>query len=683
VVPEKIRNVVLVGHGGSGKTSLAEGLLNVAGVTTRLGRVEDGNTVTDFDPEEVDRQISLNLAVAPFEWRDYKINLIDAPGYADFIGEVRAALRAADLALFVVSAVDGVEVQTELIWRMAEEEGLARAVFVSKLDRDRASYPRVLEQLRSLFGTGIAPLQVPVGSEAELRGVVGIVANEAFLYEPGELRGTAAAVPDELKDQIEEVRTALVEAAVETDDQLLERYLEGEEPTTDELIGALRAGVATGATIPVLCGSATKGVGIDRLADFMVDFAPAPTQRATPPLEEGDGLVADPSGPTVAYVFKTLSDPYVGRISLFRMFSGTVRTDQELENPVRGITGRLHNLFAMRGKETLHVDEVPAGDIAAVAKLETTLSGDTLRSPGTSTVIRPVHMPPPVMSLAVRPKTTADEEKLSTALQRQADEDPSLLVERRSDTHQTVISGMGDTHLDVTVTRLARKFGVEVDTSTPVVPYRETITAAAEGEGKHKKQTGGRGQFGVAFVRFEPLTRGSGYEFVDRIVGGAIPRQYIPAVNKGIQEALERGITAGFPVVDIRATVFDGKYHSVDSDELSFKMAGIMALRAAGPDLRPVLLEPVMKATIRVPEDFMGDVIGDLNAKRGRVLGMDADGDLRVVTAEVPMAEMQRYAIDLRSMTGGRGSFQMEFDHYAEVPPHETQKVIAAAKKEE
>ncbi|MDP8958347.1 MAG: elongation factor G [Actinomycetota bacterium] len=681
MVPDEIRNVVLVGHGGSGKTSLAEALLHTAGVTNRRGRVEDGNTVTDFDPEEVARQISLGLAMAPFEWRGHRVNLIDTPGFADFIGDVRAALRVSDLALFVVSGVDGVEVQTELIWRLAEEEGVARAIFISKLDRDRSSYARVLEELRTVFGTGIAPLEVPVGSESGLRGVVGIVANEAFLYGDGNSRGTPAPVPDDLKDQIEEVRTSLVESVVETDDELLERYLEGQEPSAEELMRAMRSGIAAGSTVPVLCGSAGLDVGLDRLADFLVDFGPAPTQRPSPPLLQGEALAADPDGPTVAYVFKTAADPYVGRISLFRVFSGTVRPDQELENPARGVTGRMHNIFAMRGKETLEAEEVVAGDIAAVGKLESTLSGDTLRSPGSPVLIRPVEMPRPVMSLAVSPKTTSDEEKLSTALQRLADEDPSLVVERRSDTHQTVISGMGDTHLDVSVARLARKFGVDVSTSMPIVPYRETIGAAAEAEGKHKKQSGGRGQYGIANVRFEPLERGSGYEFVDQIVGGSIPRQYIPAVDKGIQEALERGIVAGYPVVDMRAVLFDGKYHSVDSDEFSFKMAGIMAVRAAGERLRPVLLEPIVKATIRVPEDYMGDVIGDINAKRGRVLGMDSEGHLRVVTAQVPLAEMQRYAIDLRSITGGRGSFEMEFDHYAEVPHNEAQRVIAAARK--
>ncbi|MFQ5948764.1 MAG: elongation factor G [Acidimicrobiia bacterium] len=681
--PETMRNVVLVGHGGSGKTSLAEALLHVGGATTRLGRVEDGNTVTDFEPEEVARSSSVSLALAPLTWDGHKINLIDTPGYTDFIGEVRAALRAADMALFVVSGVDGVEVQTEMIWRIAEEEGIARAFFVNKLDRERSSLTRTLEQLQDVFGTGVAPLHVPVGAEADLTGVADIITNEAHLYEGGVKSGSAAPVPDDVKGRVDKVRTALVEAAVEGDDELLERYLEGEEPTTAELARAMRAGVISGATSPVLCGSATTLVGVDRLAQFLVEYAPTPAERPTPPLGEGEDLPEEGAGQVVAYVFKTLADPYVGRISLFRVFRGTVEADVELENPARGTVGRMHNVFHMRGKEHEDTSRVDSGDIAAVAKLESTVSGDTLRTRGSAVRIEPVRMPSPVMSLAVHPKSAQDEEKLSTALQKAADEDPTLEVERRTDTKETVISGLGDGHLEVTVARLSRRYGVEVDTSLPKIPYRETIRQGGQAEGKHKKQSGGRGQFGVAFVRFAPLSPGAGYEFIDEVKGGAIPRQFIPAVKKGVQEALGRGIRAGYPVVDISATVYDGKYHSVDSDELSFRMAGIQAVRAAADQLGSVLLEPIMKVLIRVPEDHMGDVIGDINAKRGKVLGMDSDGYLRVVTAEVPLAEMQRYTIDLRSITGGRGSFEMEFDHYEEAPPQEVQKVIEAARQDD
>ena len=582
--PDRIRNVVLVGHSGSGKTALAEALLHTAGVTTRMGRIEDGNTVADFEPEEVTRQSSIGLAMAPFEYQGHKINLIDTPGYADFIGEVRAALRAADLALFVVSGVDGVEVQHEAIWRIAGEEGLARAVFINKLDRERSSHGRTVNQLEEIFGTGIAPLQVPIGTEHELSGVANVVGAEAYTYSGG-LTGTKTAVPDSVKEQVEELHISLVEAVVESDDALLEAYFEGVEPPGDQLIAAMHKGMIDGSTFPVLCGSATSLIGIDRLAQFIVDYGPRPDERRTPPLDEGEGV---PEGATAVYVFKTMADPYVGRISLFRVFSGTVKVDVDLENPRVGATGRMHNVFMMRGKDHHDTTDIITGDIAAVAKLESTISGNTLRTPGAPITFTPVAMPRPAMSLAVFPRSQHDEEKLSTALQKAADEDPTLIMERRVDTNQTVISGLGDAHLEVAVARLARRYGVEVDTAPPKIAYRETIRGNADVEGKHKKQSGGRGQFGVAMVRFEPLPPvdgDHGYEFVDAIKGGSIPRQYIPAVDKGIQEALGRGMVAGYPVVGVRATVYDGKYHSVDSDELSFRMAGIMAVREAGQKL--------------------------------------------------------------------------------------------------
>jgi elongation factor G len=683
VVPEKIRNVVLVGHGGSGKTSLAEALLFTAGVTTRAGRVEDGNTVTDFEPEEIERQISLSVALASFTWKDHKVNIIDAPGYAGFLGDAGSALRAADLALFVVSGVDGVEVQTEILWELAAEEGIPRAVFINKLDRERSSFARTLAELQEAFGKRIAPVHLPIGSEHDLTGLVRIVSNRGHTYSEGNPVGSPSEPPADLADTVREIHTALVESVVETDDELMEKYFEGEEPSRQQMVEVIHQGMLDREVFPVLVGSASGLIGVDTLADFLIDFGPNPLEHATPPLTAGDGFAVDPNGPAVAYVFKTISDPYVGRVSLFRVFSGSIKADDELEQAGHSGRVRMHNLFFMQGKDHHDAPEVVTGDIAAVAKLESVVAGDTLRSPGSSVRIAPVPFPKPIMSLAVFPKAAQDEEKLSTALSKISEEDPSLGVERRAETKETVLSGLGDTHLDVTVARLARKYGVEVDTAVPTVPYRETFTASAEAEGKHKKQSGGRGQFGVAFVKFEPLPRGSGYEFVDGIKGGSIPRQYIPAVDKGIQEGLQRGVLAGYPTIDVRATVFDGKYHSVDSDELSFRMAGILAVRAAAALLGAVLLEPIVKASIRVPEEYMGDVIGDLNAKRGRVLGMDSDGRLRVVTAEVPLAEMQRYAIDLRSITGGRGTFEMEFDHYQEMPHNEAEKVIAAAKRDD
>lgn len=677
MVPERIRNVVLVGHGGSGKTSLAEALLFAAGSTTRVGRVEDGNTVMDHEPEEVERGISLSLGVASVPWKDHKINLLDTPGYADFVGEARAALRAADLALFVVSAVDGVEVQTEILWRAAGDEGIPRAVFVNKLDRERANFARTLDELREAFGKRIAPVQVPVGAETSLEGITRVVSNRTYRYNEGDPHG--APSDDGNGELAAEVRQALVEAVVETDDAMLEAYFDGEEPEPDQIVTAVHNGMLEGEIFPVLCGSATQLVGIDALADFITDFGPRPLEHAAPPLQSGELGVLGNDGPVIAYVFKTLSDPYVGRISFFRVFTGTLRLDDELEVAGRGVRGRMHNLFFMQGKEHNEAREVAAGDIAAIAKFEAAHAGDTLRTAGTDVVIVPVAYPAPVMAVAVNPHTAQDEEKLSTALQRILEEDPTLQVERRPETRETLLTGLGDSHLEVTLARIARKFGVGVDTATPKVPYREAITRPAQAEGKHKKQTGGRGQFGVAFVKFEPRERGNGYEFVDDVKGGSIPRQFIPAVDRGIKEALERGILAGYPVTDVRAAVFDGKYHSVDSDELSFRMAGIQAVRTAAPDLGAVLLEPIMRLRISVPEEHMGDVMGDINARRGKVLGMDSDGTMRIVTAEVPMGEVQRYAIDLRSMTHGRGVFEIDFDHYAEMPGNEAQKVIAAS----
>jgi len=672
---DQIRNVVLVGHSGSGKTALAEALLFAAGATTRAGTVEDGNTVTDFEPEEISRGSSVSLAMAPFMWNGHKINIIDTPGLSDFTGEMRAALRAADLALFLVSGVDGVEVQTEAAWRMAGDEGIARAIFVSKLDRERSSFARTVEQLKQTFGTAVAPLQVPIGAEANLSGVANLVGGKAYTYSGGP-EATEGSFPDSVQAEAGSLRTALVEAVVETDDELLEKYFEGIEPSGEQLIAGMHAGMVAGTAFPVLCGSATALIGIDRLARFIVEYGPRPSERPIPPLTQGEHL---PDSGVVAYVFKTMSDPYVGRISLFRVFQGDVDIDLDLENRRVGAKGRMHNVFTMRGKEHEDVKRVGDGDIAAVSKLERTLAGDTLATPGIGVTIAPMEMPKPTMSYAVFPKTQHDEEKLSTALARSVEDDPTLEVQRNAATNQTVLSGLGDAHLEVAIARLATRHGVEVDTALPKIPYRETIRGRADVEGKHKKQSGGRGQFGVAFVKFEPNTPGMGYEFINEVKGGSIPRQYIPAVDKGIKEALERGLAAGYPVVDIKASVYDGKYHSVDSDEMSFKMAGIMAVREAAPKLKVVLLEPVMKVTVRVPADLMGDVIGDLNSKRGKVLGMDSDGGLRVVSAEVPLAEMQRYSIDLRSITHGRGSFEMELDHYDEAPPQEAQKVIAAA----
>lgn len=673
VPPEKIRNVALVGHGGTGKTTLAEALLFESGATSRIGRVEDGTTVCDFDPEEQKRAISLSLALAPIEWKDHKINLIDTPGYADFEGETLAALRVVDLAVFVVSAVEGVEVQHERLWHAAASLGLPRMIFVNKLDRERASFQRTLEQLRSRFGAGVAPLELPIGEEASFTGIADLLSDKAYVYRDG--TATVGDIPDEMEALEHEVHDNLVEGIVVADDTLLERYLEGEVPSLDELEHTLAVGVDDASVFPVICGSATARVGIDRLADFVCEIGPSPLDRPPVEVRAGESMIevkVDPSGDPLAFVFKTVADPYVGHLSLFKVLSGTVKPDEHLNNVRSATDERLHGLFTLRGRDHIEVANIPAGDIGAVAKLTATRTGDTLAPKGTPVVIPSIEWPEPVLAVAVKAKTQADEDKLANALHRLTDEDPALSIARNDETHQTLLRGMGETHLQITLEKLERKFGVSVTTDDVRVPYRETISTDAEAEGKYKKQTGGHGQFGVANLRVTPLDRGSGFHFEDKIVGGAIPRQYIPAVEKGIQETMADGGVFGFPVVDVKVTVYDGKYHPVDSSEMSFKMAGRVGFKEAMAKAQPVILEPVSVLEVTVPNDLQGDVMGDLNSRRARVQGTELadDRDYTTIVALVPTAEIQRYAIDLRSRTGGRGWFKADHDHYDVLPQH-------------
>jgi elongation factor G len=660
---EKIRNIALVGHGGAGKTSLAEALLFSAGVIPRLGKVEDGSTVTDFDPEEARRGISVSLAMAPFEHAGHKVNVIDTPGYADFLGDVAAALRAADLAVFVVSAVEGVEVQTEAVWRMCDELGLPRCVFVNKLDRERASFSRTLDQLKEKFGQGVAPLELPIGEESSFRGVVDLLDDHAVIYTEG--KAQEGAIPPDMEVEEHSVHDALVEGIVVGDDALMERYLADESIPYDELAHALADGIATGSVYPVLCGSATKLIGVDRLATFVCDEGPAP---------------AAADGAPVAFVFKTIVDPYVGHVNLFKVLQGTVKTDAALVNGRTVHEEKLHQLSVMRGKEQESVPEVPPGDIAAVAKLTGTTTGDVLGTRGAGLDVEPFEPPAPVLAIAIRAKAKGDEDKLANALHRLLDEDPALKLERNAETHQTLLWGQGEAHVGIALDRLKRKLGVEVETEDVKVPYRETITATAEAEGKYKKQTGGHGQFGVASVRVEPLERGAGFEFVDKIVGGAIPRQFIPAVEKGVQETMEQGGVFGFPVVDVRVTCLDGKYHSVDSSEMSFKMAGSIGFKDAMAKAQPILLEPVSELVVTAPESVQGEILGDLNSKRGRIQGSASIGNGEVeIVAFVPTSEVLRYAIDLRSVTGGRGRFRISHSHYDPVPAHLVDKIRGGA----
>jgi elongation factor G len=680
--PTQIRNVALVGHNGAGKTTLAEALSFATGAIARQGRVEDGSTVSDYEPEETKRHLSLSLALAPVVVGEVKINVIDTPGYADFFGEVRAALSVADLAVVVVSAVEGVEAQTEAVWRQAAELGLPRLVFINKLDRDRADFDRTLADLQEHFGAGIAPLELPVGQESAFRGIADLLTDEAMLYAEGSRQPAPAPIPEELADREHAVREQLVEGIVVGDDALMERYLDGDVPSIEELEATLATGVADGVVFPVVIGSAATGVGIDRLASLIAEIGPSPDRRPPAVVTAGPStqeVRPDPDGQPLARVFKTISDPYVGKISLLRVLSGTVRPDTVLVNSRSHADERLHVLHLLRGKESEVMSEAQAGDIVAVPKLSDTATGDTLAPKGTPVVAAAPGPEPNVLAIAIRPKSKGDEDKLMTGLHRLQEEDPGLVVERIDETHQTLLRGTGETHLLISCERLQRKFSVEVETEDVLIPYRETITKTAEAEGKYKKQTGGHGQFGVADIRVGPLERGEGFHFHDQVVGGAIPKQYIPAVEKGVLEAMTQGGHYGYPVVDVQVTCYDGKFHSVDSSEMSFKMAGSIAFKEAIEKAGPVLLEPISRVAVTMPPAMQGDVLGDLNSRRGRVQGTDTvEGGWQEITALVPTAEIQRYAVDLRSLTGGRGRFRAEYDHYDVVPSNLVDRLVKA-----
>ncbi len=681
----QIRNVLLVGHGGAGKTTLAEALLHLGGAVTRMGTVEDGNTTSDFEPEETKRQISVSLAMTPIEWRDVKVNILDAPGYADFIGDVRAALRAVDACLFVVSAVDGVEVQHEVVWELAVEHGLPRAFFVNKMDRERASFQRTLDGLVQAFGTQVAPLQFPIGEEHDFEGVADLLSRRAYRYPSGP-KGEEGDWPDDIAGKADPYREKLAEAVAEADDTLLEKYLEEGELSEEEIIKGVKAGITEAKFAPVVCGSATKAMGVDRLADLVTDAFPSPVDRPAVKVMTTDGQEeerpCDPSGPLTAFVFKTISDPYVGRVNLFRVFSGRVRPDSTPYNATQRTEERIGQLFTMRGKEHEQVAEVPAGDIGAVAKLSKTHTGDTLSEKSSPITLPALELPEPLHAVAVEPKTQGDEDKLSTAFARLQEEDPTFRVERQPETRETVMYGMGEAHLEVMAERMHRKFGVEVVSRPARVPYKETLRAPVEAMGRHVKQSGGHGQYGICHIEAEPLERGAGFEFVNKIVGGAIPSQFISSVEKGLVKAMQEG-TTGHQMVDLRVRLVDGKFHTVDSSDMAFQIAGSLALKDAAQKAGVVLLEPVLDVEVVVPDSQMADVIGDLNAKRGRVLGMEPTGTGKSkIKAQVPQAEMTRYSIDLRSITGGRGVFSMTFSHYEEVPSHLADKIVAQAQKE-
>ena len=679
---ENIRNIVLVGHGGSGKTSLAESLLFLSGATTRLGKITEGNTVCDFDEEEIRKGISISTALAPVEWGECKINVLDAPGYADFVSDMRAAMRAADLAVFVVSAVEGVEVQTEVAWRYADELELPRLVIVNKVDRENSSFRRTLDQMRELFGMGIAPIALPLGREHDFKGVISVIDMCAFEYdEHGKPK--EVPIPEERQARVDEVHTALLDSVAETNDELLERYLEGGEITRDEVVHALHDGIDRATFFPVLVGSATKLIGVDRLADIVVAAGPSPLDR--PPVEatNGEAREAKPDAPLAAFVFKTMTDPYVGRVSYFRVVSGVLKGDTTLHNSTRNLDERVGHLFTMRGKTQEPVQELVAGDIGAAAKLAHTVTGDTVADKATPVVLPPIEPPEPLLPKAIVPKTKGDEDKLMIGLHKLIEEDPALRLERNDETHQTILWGMGDAHLDVTMERLKRKFGVEVGEEAFKVPYRSTLKGKADALGRHVKQSGGHGQYGICNVRVEPLPRGEGFVFEDKIFGGSIPNQFIPSVEKGIRAAMERGAGTGFPMIDIKVELYDGKYHTVDSSDMAFQMAGSHAMKDAIDKAGVTLLEPIWGLDVMVPEEFTGDIMGDLQKRRGIPEGIDTVGGGRqIVKAKVPFGEITHYATDLRSMTGGKGTFSWSFSHYQEVPGDVAKKILEASKEE-
>jgi elongation factor G len=682
-----IRNVALVGHSGAGKTQLISALLFDAGAVNRLGRVDDGTTVTDYDEEAIARKHTLACSLAYLEWNKHKINLIDTPGIANFLSDARAAMRVADAALVVVDGVHGAEVSTEKVWAAAEELQLPRIIAINRLDRERASLERSLESLRSVFGRAVVPLQLPIGEDRGFRGVVDLVAMKAWTFPDDETgKPTQADIPGVLLEPAQAARDALIEMVAEADDELMEKFFDAGTLTQDELVRGLKRAIAAARIFPVLCCSATANAGMQPLLDALIAYAPSPAERPVRGIdartEEQVALEPDENAPSSAFIWKTVADPFAGRITMFRVVTGSLKADSTVQNVTRNTTERLGHLVLLQGKTQTAVPEIKAGDIGAVAKLKESQTSDLIADKPLAFTLPPIRFPEAVISYAIEPKSRGDEEKISTALHRLQEEDPTVTYTRDAQTKELLIAGQGQSHIEVTVAKLKRRFGVEVILKLPRIPYRETITASVEAHGRHKKQTGGHGQFGDCKVKFEPLPRGSDFEFANDIFGGSIPRQFVPAIEKGIQDARLRGFLAGYPMVDFRATVFDGSFHAVDSNELSFKMAGSLAFKDGMSRARPTLLEPVMDVEVYAPNDYAGDLMGDLNSRRGRIGGMDTRGATTIIRAKVPMSEMLTYEQHLTSATGGRGSYHMEFSHYEEVPSHLHGKIISAARAE-
>ncbi|MFC2035993.1 elongation factor G [Chloroflexota bacterium] len=678
---KNIRNLVLLSHCGAGKTTLSEAILFTAEAITRLGKVDDGTTTSDYDPAEVKHKISINLTMLPCQWKGVKINLLDTPGYFDFVADVKAAVRVSEGAIIVVCAASGVEVGTEQVWEYSEEASLPRFILINKMDRENADFYRVVEALQSKFGSRCLPVQLPIGAHNEFQGLIDLLTLKSHIGSSGE----EGEVPSLLQVQIESFREKLIEAVAEVDDRLLEKYLNGEELSLEELNSGLRQAVVAGKIVPILVGSAMQNVGISLLLNAINNYLPSPEERSVAIIGDTgkqETIESSRDASLAALAFKTTADPYVGKLTYFRVYNGALDSNSQVWNATRDEVERIGQLYILRGKTQEPMSHIMAGDIGAVTKLSLTGTSDTLCTRDKPVKLVPISFPEPSFHEAVYPKTKADVDKLGVALSRLTEEEPTLRLHRDNDTGETILSGLGDTQLEVAAEKMFRKFGVGINLEIPKVPYKETITIPTKAEYKHKKQTGGHGQYGHVLLGLEPLPRGSGYEFVDKVVGGRIPKNYIPAVEKGLNEAILQGILARYPIADVRVTVIDGSYHPVDSSEICFKIAGAEAFKKGLSQAQPILLEPIMNVTVSVPEDYTGDIIGDLNTKRAQLQGMDPKNGINTIQARVPLTEILRYAIDLKSITQGRGSFTTEFSHYQDAPPNITQKIITEKQPE-
>ena len=684
--PEDIRSIALISHGGAGKTSLNEAFLYDAGLISRMGRIEDKNTVSDFDSEEQKRGISISTSLATVPYKNKTIYVLDTPGFADFVGEQRCAMRVSDGALVLVNATAGVEVQTQSVWAFAENFETPAIFFISKLDRENADFDSVVSDIQENISDRAVPLYLPIGSELNFKGLVNVLTGKSYMYKgDGSKDFTEGDVPADMADAVSSARETLVERAVEADDEMMMRYLDGEEISVDELQGVLRKAVCSRSIFPIIPGSGTGNIGVYQVMDMVTDYMPSPKDmlnRAALRGEEAVKIAPDEKGPFLGFVFKVMVDPYVGKLSFVKVFSGTLTSDQTVFNVTEGEEERISSFRFMKGKESTEEKEIVLGDIVAIPKLESTTAGDTLGTKGEVLKFRPIQFPQPVYSVAVLPKSRADEDKLGTAIAKTLKEDRTLSFVKNPETNDAVLSGMGDMHLDIMLSKIKERYKVDLETRTPKVPYRETIKKTARAQGKHKKQSGGRGQYGDVWFELAPLEKNSGIEFIDRVVGGVVPKNYIPAAEKGLREAAQRGFLAGYPTTDFSCAIYDGSYHDVDSSEMAFKIAASLAFKKAMADAMPVLMEPVMNVEVKVPEECLGDVMGDFNSRRGRIMGIDSEGKLQIVKAQCPLSEMFRYAIILRSMTSGRGTFTMEYSHYEEVPGEIARKVIEAAEKE-